>query len=211
MDWGYVVIYAWTILFLIATARATTTAISKTYDLSTDGLDEYERLIFLEDAEHWWTAVFINALLLSIGVVAMVDPIGPDNPGTWHGDYVISAFLFFALLINIRIERHGYYFRKRNDINLFGRPRDEGMWVSAKRTFLGRRAEWDAESKRGRGQNHRETEQDTRGEGQDRREKEQDVRSGEQDVRGDEQDVRGTEQDARGTEQDKRQEEQDRL
>jgi hypothetical protein len=128
----------WLVLFATATIRALTTAINKTYEYENDGQDEFERLVFLEDTEHWWTAVIINALLLSIGVVAAVDPVGPTGIQTWHGHYVVTGFIIFAILINVRIERHGYYFRKRNGINLLGRPRQEGLWKSLKCTLRGR-------------------------------------------------------------------------
>ena len=116
----YLVIWVWIFLFTLATIRAITTALNKTSDVRSNGRDEDERLILLEDAEHWWTAVLINGLLLSLGVAALLDPVGPEPPESAHGWYVITGFVIFALLINIRIERHGYYYRKRQGINIWG-------------------------------------------------------------------------------------------
>jgi hypothetical protein len=120
----YLVIWVWILLFVIATVRALTTALNKTMDVRSNGQDRDERLILLEDAEHWWMAFVINGLLLSIGVVSALDPLGPDAPENWHGNYVLAGFVLFAVFINIRIERHGYYYRKRQKINIWGRPTD---------------------------------------------------------------------------------------
>lgn len=132
-----------TILLFIATVRAITTAISRTYDYKSNGQDEYERLVFLEDAEHWWAAVVINATLLSVGVVALIAPAPPAEvlriyesaDLSWHYSYSTVVSLVVAVLLNLRIERHAYYFRRRNEINVFGRPREEGLWTSFKRMF----------------------------------------------------------------------------
>jgi hypothetical protein len=132
-----------TVLLFIATVRALTTAISRTYDYEMDGEDEYERLVFLEDAEHWWTAVLINAVLLSVGIVALLAPPPPaeveqvwQNANlSWHYSYSTVVSLVIAVLLNFRIERHGYYFRKRNGINVLGRPRGDGLWTSFKGIF----------------------------------------------------------------------------
>lgn len=130
-------VWAFLLLFVLATVRALTTAINKTYDLTKNGLEESEKLIYREDAEHWWTAVVINALLLSIGVVSAFAP-AVQGPSSWHYAYTSLASVVFAVLINYRIERHGWYYRRRHGINLFGRPREEGFWLSLRRSFKGR-------------------------------------------------------------------------
>jgi hypothetical protein len=129
-------VLVWIFLFGLATARAITTATNKTFDLNiSNGYDQNEKLILKEDAEHWWMAVIINGLLLTVGVVLFFAPQVELPPMSWHFAYTTYASLLFAVLINIRIERHGWYYRKRNEINIFGRPRDEGLWRSFKRVL----------------------------------------------------------------------------
>jgi hypothetical protein len=137
---GEVLIWVWLVLFTAATVRAITTAMRKSQEARGGDYGEDERLMYLEDIEHWWTSAFINAVLLSVGVVQIFAPPPPaglikvleDASLPWHYNYSTLVSVFFAFLVNVHIERHGYYYRKRQKINVFGRPRDESLWESVK-------------------------------------------------------------------------------
>lgn len=117
MNW---VEWVFTALLFTATVRALTTAWRKQVEGAIEPeLPEAERLILREDQEHWWMACFINGLLLSIGVVAIISPDTHTEP-TFVQLYASYAFVAFALMLNVRIERHGYYYRRRNGINIWG-------------------------------------------------------------------------------------------
>lgn len=116
----------WSLLFAVATIRALTTAWRKQGEgkLPEDATED-ERLTLREDAVHWWLATIINGLLLSIGIVALLTHEPPDTTATLQDQYVLAAFLAFAILINIRIEAHGHYYRKRNAVDIWGRPKED--------------------------------------------------------------------------------------
>jgi hypothetical protein len=117
--------WVFTLLMAIATIRAITTALRKESEGRVDGgITDSERLILREDMEHWWTAVLINAILFSVGVAALFTVNEVDANVTFVDRYLTYCFLAVALLLNVRIERHGYYYRRRNNINFWGKPRD---------------------------------------------------------------------------------------
>lgn len=103
----------WTLTFTVATVRAITTAWRKESEgtLPPDAT-RAERLILREDMVHWWLAALINASLLSVGVVALLDV-------PWEGTYVLFVLLLLPVFLNVRIELHGHYYRKRNGISLW--------------------------------------------------------------------------------------------
>lgn len=117
---------AWSVLLGIATVRALLTAWRKQGEGDFDGqVTGEERLLLAEDEVHWWLAFVINGLLLSVGIIALftANESGSSEAATWESIYTIYVFLAFAVLLNVRIEMHGYYYRRRNGINLLGHPR----------------------------------------------------------------------------------------
>jgi hypothetical protein len=119
MEWTF------TLLMFLATVRALTTALRKESEGHTNGgLTENDRLYLREDIEHWWMSVVINGMLLSAGAVALFAPNEPDPAVTIVDLYITYCFLALALLLNVRIERHGYYYRRRVGVNFWGKPRE---------------------------------------------------------------------------------------
>jgi hypothetical protein len=121
MSWPEIV---WTLLMALATVRAITTAWRKESESQVNGdLTEQEELILKEDMEHWWMAVAMNGILFSVGIAAILAPNPQQVPDPTKLDsFILYAFITFAVLLNVRIERHGWFYRKRNGINIWGRP-----------------------------------------------------------------------------------------
>src|SRR5215207_11149348 len=118
----------WCALLGLATTRALTTAVRKEVESKeVDGFTWEQKLILKEDMEHWWTALVINGLLLSAGFVMLfLVPNEVDLTPTWAEAYITWAFIVFAMLLNIRIERHAYYYRRRNCVDIWGRETQGG-------------------------------------------------------------------------------------
>lgn len=116
--------WVWCVIWFTATARALATAWRKDGEagLPADAAEE-ERLYVREDTVHWWMATVLNFIMLGVGIVALLTPNVVDLTPTWQETSLVYGLLAFSVLLLARIEVHGWFYRRRNNIDIFGRPR----------------------------------------------------------------------------------------